>query len=138
MGAGIFVEIKNNEVKKFLPFNNLDYENDWHDIIKLKKKYKSTEKYFNFKNKIYPIKKNFYSLIDKKKWSATDCLIYTERGNTPFINDKYWTELKDIIDNTCKNRKVPDIIFFINKKDLPFLKKIGLTHLNQSLVQISQ
>ena len=133
MGVGIFVEIKDNKIHKFLPFNNMNYENDWHNVIKLNKKYKSTKDYFNFKNKIYPIRKQLYSLYDKKKWAATDCLVYTERGRDPYINDEYWTQLKDIIENTCKNRKVPDIIFFINKKDLPFLKK-NRTHAFESIM----
>lgn len=133
MGVGIFVQIKNNKVHNFIPFNNMEYENDWHDVIKLNKKYKSTKEYFNIKNKIYPIRKGLYSLYDKKKWSATDCLIYTERGKKSFVNDQYWTQLRNIIDETCKNRKVPDIIFFINKKDLPFLKK-NRTHPFESIM----
>jgi len=133
MGVGIYVQIKNNKIHKYIPFNNMNYENDWYNIIQLDKRYKSTREYFNIKNKIYPIRKSLYSLYDKKKWSATDCLIFTEHGKQPQLNDSYWTQLKDIIDETCKNRKIPDIIFFINKKDLPFLKK-NRTHPFESIM----
>ena len=131
---GIYVYIKNNKVDKFLPFYNLDFRNNWHDMIKLEDKYNSTKDYFAEKNKIYPINQNDISLLDKSKWSATDCLLFTEESKgTPYLNDAYWVELKNMIDETCKNRTVPDVIFFINKKDLPFLKK-NRTHPFESIV----
>jgi len=132
---GIYIEIKDNKVNKFLPFNNLNFRNDWHNIIKLKDKYSSTKDYFNEKNKIYPLKnQNKYSVYDKAEWAATDCLIFTERGRgTPYINDTYWVQLKNLLEETCKNRKVPDIVFFLNKKDLPFLKD-NRTHPFESIV----
>jgi len=124
IGNGIYIEIKDNKLSKFLPFNNLNFRNDWHNVIKLEDKYKSTKEYFDHKNKMYPIKKKFYSDNDKSKWSAMGCLIFTEKGSgKPYVNDTYWVELKNLIEQTCENRKVPDVVFFINKKDLPFLKK---------------
>ena len=60
-------------------------------------------------------------------------MIFTENGKKPFINDQYWTQLKDIIEKTCLNKEVPDVIFFINKKDLPFLKK-DRTHAFESIL----
>lgn len=132
---GIYIEINDNKVSKFLPFSNMKFKNDWHNIIKLEDKYKNSQDYFNHKNKLYPFNKNRkYSVYDKTEWSATDCLIFTEKGKgKPYINDTYWVQLKNLIEETCKNREVPNIVFFINKKDLPFLKK-DRTHPFESIV----
>lgn len=134
LSNGIYIHIKDNKVETFLPFYNLNFRNNWHQIIKLQDKYKSAKDYFMDKNRIYPIGKGDMSLYDKSKWTATDCLLFTEQGKgTPYLNDTYWVELKNMIDETCKNRKVPDVIFFINKKDLPYLKK-NRTHPFESIV----
>ena len=123
LGVGIYVEIKDNKIKTFLPFNNLDFNNNITSKIKLPSKYKDLNDFYKKKDSIYPINKKQYHLYDKNKWYATDCLLQTERGKDIIVNDTYWTQLKDLIDETCKNRTIPDVIFFINKKDLPFLKK---------------
>ena len=135
LNNGIYVEIKNNKVSKFLPFNNMRFKNNWGDIIKLDSKYNSTKDYFNVKNKLFPYRQSEkYSVYNKTEWSATDCLIFTEKGKgKPYINDSYWVQLKNLLKETCKNRDIPDIVFFINKKDLPYLKK-NRTHPYESIV----
>ena len=60
--------------------------------------------------------------------------LYTENFRDPYINDEYWTQLKDMIEHTCKNLKVPDIIFFIITGSI-FLKK-NRTHAFESISQI--
>ena len=40
LGVGIYVEIKDNQLKKFLPFNNFDFNNNITSKIKLHPKYK--------------------------------------------------------------------------------------------------
>ena len=112
LGVGIYVEIKNNKIKTFLPFNNLDFNNNITSKIKLPSKYKDLNDFYKKKDNIYPINKKQYHLYDKNKWYATDCLLHTERGKDTIINDSYWTQLKDLIDETCKNRTIPDVIFY--------------------------
>ena len=63
MDVGIFVEIKNNKLFRFIPFNNMNYENKWHNNIKLNKKYKSTKQYFDIKNRIYLINNNLFFFV---------------------------------------------------------------------------
>ena len=40
LGVGIYVEIKDNKIKTFLPFNNFDFNNNVTSKIKLDSKYK--------------------------------------------------------------------------------------------------
>lgn len=122
LGAGIFVEIKNNKLTKFVPMNNMEFRNTWHNDVKIPDKYVDVKDYFDKKNKEYGLWKGAYSLYDKSKWFASDCLIFTENYKEPSINSQYWTQLMDIIKETLKYKKVDDVIFFINKKDAPVIK----------------
>ena len=58
IGVGIYVKIKNNQIQHFIPFNNMEYHNPLYNNIKLPKQFKSTKEYFDYKNKIHPIRKN--------------------------------------------------------------------------------
>ena len=39
-----------------------------------------------------------------------------------YENDTYWMEIKQLIKYVCKNRNIDDVEFFINKRDVPYLK----------------
>lgn len=120
---GIYVKIKNNKVKEYIPFSNLDYKNEYFKNMKIPKKYKNINEFFKKKHKYFPIKKNNYEELDKTKWTANNCLIFTERGKQPYINDQYMCQIHQMFQQLCNNRKIPDIQFFINRKDLQYLKK---------------
>lgn len=123
MKNGIFVSIKNNKIFLFVPFSNENYVNEWSHLVKLNNKYKNYTNYVNKKIKIHNIKNRKYYEIEnnKTKWSLTGCLLRHEKEHKP--NPTYWSELYDIIKETCLNKKIKDIDFFINKKDIPILKR---------------
>lgn len=123
MKTGIFVSIKQNKIKLFVPFNNENYVNEWNYLIKLSDKYKNYNNYVNKKAKTLNIRNKTYYEIEnnKKKWSSMGCLLRHEKHHK--FNMTYIYQLYDIIKETCLNKKIKDIDFFINKKDLPMLKK---------------
>ena len=49
LGVGIYVEIKDNKIKTFLPFNNLDFNNNITSKIKLPSKYKDLNDFYKKK-----------------------------------------------------------------------------------------
>ena len=123
---GIFVQIKDNEILHFIPFNNPNYTNNWDsDVIKFKNN-SSISDYYKEKSKKYPgnidsnirnIEKNTY------KWSANNCVI--GNWNKDSVGTGAWLELYEMIDSACKSNRVNDCIFFINRRDHPVLTGNG-------------
>lgn len=123
---GIFVQIKDNEILHFIPFNNPNYTNNWDsDVIKFKNN-SSISDYYKEKSKKYPgnidsnirnIEKNTY------KWSANNCVI--GNWNKDSVGTGAWLELYEMIDSACKSNRLNDCIFFINRRDHPVLTGNG-------------
>jgi hypothetical protein len=122
---GIFVKIADNEVKVFLPFSNHNFENEWADRIKVDpSKYKSINDFIRYISKLDgrnfdPARVNGYT----NTWYANNCLVRYEwpisEGESNVQN------MKNMFDELCCNRNVPDIEFFINRRDFPLLTKDG-------------
>lgn len=124
---GIFIKIENNELKTFLPFSNANFFNEWSHLMK----YRNDIHIFGRKitrltnlaeNKNYQYKKNRTN-GNPNLWYANNCLIRNEwpisEGES---NDAI---IKDLFENLCKERNVPDLEFFVNRRDFPILTKDG-------------
>lgn len=118
---GIFVQIENNEIKTFLPFSNKNFVNEWSERIQIDPKYKSPNDFFE-QIQLLQNRKFFPKSINKfaNSWYANNCLVRYEfpinegDTNVPVISD--------MLKTLCKERKLPSIEFFINKRDFPLLK----------------
>ena len=146
MRCGIFVMIRNNSVAIFCPFVNKDYRNNWAEVdpegigLRLESQDGKISSY-------YAEKENHYRrenvLQDISEWWANGNIICNEHEKDPgqedrgFSNNRpggnsdttsqYWGDqflfqLKDMLAETCRCRRVPDCEFFINKRDYPQLK----------------
>jgi hypothetical protein len=115
---GIFVKILNNELKVFLPFSNAQFVNEWsHNIdfdMDIFKYIAKTEKYPFKEHKI-----NKY----KETWFANNGLIRYEYPHTE--SDTNVSNIKNMLEELCANRKLPDIEFFLNRRDFPILHTKG-------------
>lgn len=114
---GIFVYIKNNKLHYFIPFQNLDYKNNWSSSIKFKKNM-TFDEFFKEKEK-YLRKKDEGLEKDTTKWSSNNCLIGNWTDND--VGDMGWYEVREMISHACTNHTVNDCIFFINRRDHPVL-----------------
>lgn len=118
---GTFVKIQNNELKVFLPFSKKNFTNEWSSKIKIDPKFGTMEKFLNHINLTgntnYKINCNKH--IDC--WYANNCLVRCEFP----INegDTNVPHMSDMLKTLCATRKVPDIEFFINRRDFPLLKR---------------
>lgn len=119
---GIFVQIRNGEVSVFLPFSKHNFINEWSHLIELNPKYESWESFFRY---IYtregrdfkPQRVNKF--IDR--WYANNALI---RYEFPIHeNDSGVAVVSDMFKELCKHCEVPDMEFFVNKRDFPLLRK---------------
>ncbi len=119
---GIFIKILNNELKVFLPFSNVNFVNEWHSNIKIDPKYENMYKFFehicNLEGRSF--NKNYVNnYIDT--WYSNNCLL---RYEFPINEgDTNVSAIQDMLLELCKKRKVPDIEFFINRRDFPIITK---------------
>jgi hypothetical protein len=136
MRSGIYVSIRNNMLHHFIPFVNIHYKNDWDEFIGSffadydgkEGDYSKPDETTYYGTKAHFVQKNVRGfrkeniLSDTKKWYANGCLIGNEipRG---FWGDGMIPELIFMLKTLCLERKIPDVDFFINKKDFPTLKK---------------
>lgn len=119
---GIFVYIKNNKLQYFIPFQNLNYKNNWTSHIQFKKNM-SFDDYYKEKEK-YLRRKDDGLEKDTSKWSSNNCLMGNWTDND--VGDMGWYEIRDMISQSCANHDVNDCIFFINRRDHPVLTPNGM------------
>ena len=101
---GVYVSIRDNKVETFLPFDNANYRNEWYhliDVNSIKRSHK-INRYVN-------------------KWYANDYLVRNEFP--PSFNDTNISEIKDLFEEVCKHHQVPNLDFFVNKRDFPVMTK---------------
>lgn len=114
---GIFIKILNNELKVFLPFSNASFVNEWSHKIKI-----PSYNIFRYISGIDERNFNEKSVNDfKNTWYANNCLLRYEypinEGDTNVSN------IKNMLEELCKQRNIPDIEFFLNRRDFPILTK---------------
>jgi hypothetical protein len=120
---GIFVEIKDNKLHKFIPFVNSEYKNDWKSQIYFPENIKTLSEYERYRSKIL---NRYEKLEDLEKWSSNNCLIGSwknEGDPNAYVGDMGWNELYEMIDMVCNNRKINDIVFFVNRRDHPSITR---------------
>lgn len=117
---GVFVKIQNNKLKVFLPFSKANFTNEWGDRIHFDPKYGSME---NFLKSIANKTKFPVGNVNRftKSWCCNNCIL---RYEYPLLEgDSGTMNIRDMFNELCDNRKVPDIEFFVNRRDFPILKK---------------
>ena len=121
---GIFVKIMNNELKVFLPFSNVNFVNEWSHNIKFDPKYKSFNDFFSYINSIEDRSFNKNNVNDFiNSWYGNNYLL---RYEYPIKEtDTNISCIKNMLEELCLNRELPDIEFFINRRDFPLLTKDG-------------
>lgn len=99
---GIFVKIQSNQLVNFIPFSNFNFRNEWSSKV-------STD---------LPNLKHVNR--DMKRWYANN---YLMRYEYPVHEgDTNVTTFKHFLETLCKERDLPDIEFFLNKRDFPLLR----------------
>ncbi|CCV02395.1 putative tyrosine protein kinase [Armadillidium vulgare iridescent virus] len=125
---GIFVKILNNKVETFLPFSKHGFVNNWGHLMKQDPKFSSLPDFMryisdetsNANDKHYRFRPEQVSKFPSQ-WYANNCLIRYEHPISE--GDTNVTILRHMFDELCSKRKIPDIEFFINRRDFPLLMK---------------
>lgn len=119
---GIFVKIVDNKLKVFLPFSKANFINEWSDKIKVRNgnildfvKHISDLEKRNFN----PKRVNSFT----NTWFANNCLVRYEYPLSEGENNV--TGIKNMLEELCDNRRIPDIEFFVNRRDFPLITRNG-------------
>lgn len=133
---GIFVRIRNNRLECFIPFSKALFVNEWSDRIAVDPKYggrNDFERMHNFFKAHHTLtntinKKNYRFRVeavnlDPAYWFANNALLRYENP----INEKDTNclHLRSMFTTLCAERVVPDVSFFVNRRDYPILTKNG-------------
>jgi hypothetical protein len=135
---GIFVKILDGELKVFLPFSKASFINEWGNKIQIdpywEQKVKE-EKGPTFQVKILHTMKKFLEHINNMQgkkypinilehpdtWYGNNCLV---RFESPMEEgDTNIPSMSDMLKTLCSTRKIPDMEFFVNRRDFPLIKK---------------
>ena len=120
---GIFIKIINNQLKVFLPFSNASYENEWSDKIKVDTtKYSSVQDFLRFITETSGYRFNPKNISNNiKTWYGNNCIVRYEYPISE--GDTNVTTIKNMLTELCEKRKVPNVEFFINRRDFPVITK---------------
>jgi len=124
MKKGIFVSIRNHQLEVFLPFSKIDYQNQWGPHL-------------HWNRSVFPTLRDLFLFVcvrsnipfspkrvhaDMKSWYANNGLVRYEYP--PTEGDSGVNMIHDMLLSLCASDvSLPDIDFFINKRDFPLLRR---------------
>jgi hypothetical protein len=114
---GIFVRIANNTLESFIPFSNANYINEFSHLIKIDPRFKTPEDFFSYISALQNYKQT-QQVKPLNEWYANNSLIRYDTSE----GDHNLLILYDLLITLCKSRTLPDIEFFINRRDFPLMK----------------
>ncbi|CCV02277.1 Putative tyrosine protein kinase [Invertebrate iridescent virus 30] len=128
---GIFIKISGGQLESFIPFSKAVYTNEWSHLIKIDpNKYTNLEHFFkvhhNLVNKLNKTnyKFNIHKIqLDPSFWFANNCILRYENPINEGENN--YAQLKSMFLELCAERQLPDIEFFVNRRDFPILTRNG-------------
>ena len=121
---GIFLRIVQQRLENFLPFSKADYVNSW------------AHKFFSWDTRRFPQLEDMFRFLSEKagypfkpgkihsnrsEWYANNGLIRYEHPISE--GESGVNMLHDMMKTLVQEREVPDVDFFLNKRDFPLLPK---------------
>jgi len=102
----------------------VNFVNEWSHNIKIDPKYGNLQNFFKHISDLqgYPFRpKNINNVVNT--WYGNNCLV---RYEYPIgEGDNNVSILKNMLEELCKNRVVPDVELFFNRRDFPLLTRNG-------------
>lgn len=113
---GIYVRVKDNKVTHFLPFSKIKYVNEWSDRIRYDAKvFKKVSEDLGYRFNERGV--NSFT----NTWYSNNCLV---RYEYPICeNDTDLQTYQSMFTVMCEKRAMPDMEFFVNRRDFPILKR---------------
>lgn len=103
---GVFIQIRNGRVVNFSPFSNAFFVNEWSNRIH-----------------IPPALQNQPDVLPHSNWYSNNGLFRYESPCNE--TDTGMCQIKHMFEELCKTHSIPDLDFFVNRRDFPLLKTDG-------------
>jgi hypothetical protein len=101
---GVFIQIRNGRLVNFLPFSNAFFVNEWADRIN-----------------IPSTLQNQKDVLPVTQWYTNNGLFRYESPCNE--TDTGMCQIKHMFEEVCKHHPIPDLDFFVNRRDFPLLKQ---------------
>ena len=118
---GIFIQVRDNELETFLPFSNAAFKNSWAHLIKVIPEFASLQEFLDHTSKLAGYSPS--KILPTNRWFANNSLVRYEEQTREFANNL--GALYDMYYTLCNERDVPDIDFFLNRRDFPLITRDG-------------
>jgi len=117
---GIFVRIANSQLESFIPFSNAHFKNEFADRIAVDPKWKGNVQAFldSLSQRLGYARTGPHIPINE--WIANNGLLRFEFQK--FESDNNVDVLYDMFLTLVKERELPDVEFFLNRRDFPQMK----------------
>ena len=121
--CGIFVSIRDGHVVAFVPFANAAYKNHYGHRIQLTDDALAVTAYAAVKAKSLrkPVER---VMEDVNRWWLNGGIMCNVMPRNVW-GDEYVASIRDMLDETCIRHTIPDVDFFVNKRDYPQLRSDG-------------
>ena len=126
---GLFLQIRDNEVKSFVPFSKINYQNNWSHLIKIDPSFgEDKNDIFRFKKMLEYINKgtkyeyydiNFHKYFES--WYSNNGLFRFEYPLQEW--DSGYPMIYDMFQCLVSEREVSNIDVFVNKRDFPIINR---------------
>lgn len=115
---GIFVRISDNKLTTFLPFSNAHFKNEWSDRIAVDPRFSSIQNFLDHVSKLSGYRTS--KAKPTNEWYANNALLRFEYEQNE--GDNNVVIIHDMFAQLCEKREVPDVEFFVNRRDFPLLR----------------
>lgn len=117
---GIFMSINDGKLASCIPFDNREYINEWSHLLRVDPtKYPNIQALIDKTSKVLGFTpKQIHKPL--QEWYANDAMFRFDEHLE--LNETNVAVFNDMLSTLCAERDVPDIEFFINKRDYPLLK----------------
>lgn len=122
---GCFVQFQENKLKTFLPFSKQKYKNEWSRYLEVDPKFGDIHGIMKYLEKFSPPFPYDQSRIQREisSWYGNNGLV---RFEFPLAeNENGYNILRDMFETLAREREIPEVDFFLNKRDFPILSKNG-------------
>lgn len=122
---GCFIQFHDKALKTFLPFSKQKYKNEWSSQLKIDPKFGTIYDLMKYLDKFPSPFSYDESRIqrDVACWYGNNGLVRFEFPLTE--NENGYNILRDMFNTLAEERDIPDVDFFLNKRDFPILTKNG-------------
>jgi len=118
MRCGVFVKIHNQQVQMFVPFVNPDYTNRWSTAPAFQTLI--VDDYYH--NKFRKTARFERVTLPLNRWWANSYIVCNQ-PSPDLWGGALLPQFKHMLESTCRHREVPDVEFFLNKRDFPQVRK---------------